>query len=93
MSYSMGNKDFDAIAWMRRRREKIDEEDRGLSWDEKHIKTRQLIENDPLWLRLRGRVVKPSGSLMLYRSRGKVWAQAGEVIVASEPTSPSSKQR
>ena len=59
----MRNRAFDAVAWMRKRREKIDEEDQGLSWEEKHIKTRRLLENDPLWLRLKDRVVKPSGSL------------------------------
>lgn len=69
----MKNKTFDAVAWMRTRREKIDEEDQGLSWEEKHIKTRRLIENDPLWHRLKDRVVKPSGSLSvaLQESRGE----------------------
>jgi hypothetical protein len=69
----MRNKTFDAVAWMRRRREKIDEEDQGLSWEEKHIKTHQFIENDPLWLRLKDRVVRPSGSLSvaLQESREK----------------------
>ena len=69
----MKNKTFEAVAWMRRRREEIDEEDQGLSWEQRRKKTRQLIENDPLWLRLKDRVVKPSGSLSvaLQESRGK----------------------
>ncbi|MBP1724320.1 MAG: hypothetical protein H6Q44_2025 [Deltaproteobacteria bacterium] len=69
----MRNRGFAAVAWMRRRREIIDEEDEGLSWEEKHIKTRQLLENDPLWLRLKDRIVKPSGSLSvaLQESRKK----------------------
>jgi len=69
----MRNRAFAAVAWMRRRREIIDEEDEGLSWEEKHIKTRQLLENDPLWLRLKDRIVKPSGSLSvaLQESRKK----------------------
>jgi hypothetical protein len=69
----MKSKTFDAVAWMRGRREKIDEQDQGLSWEEKYIKTRQLIENDPLWLRLKDRVVKPSASLSvaLQESREK----------------------
>ena len=73
----MRNRTFDAVAWMRTRREKIDEEDQGLSWEEKHLKTGQLIENDPLWHRLKGRVVKPSGSLSiaLQESRGKYGAK------------------
>jgi len=69
----MKNKTFDAVAWMRKRREKIDEEDQRLSWEQRHEKTRQLIENDPLWLRLKDRIVKPSGSLSfaLQESREK----------------------
>ena len=51
---------FDAVAWMRARRAKIDEEDQCLSWAEKREKTCRLLETDPLWLRLRKRVVEPS---------------------------------
>ena len=51
-------KDFDAVAWMRKRRAEIDEEDRGLSWEEKARKTRRLLRNDPLWKRLKSRVVR-----------------------------------
>lgn len=51
---------FDAVAWMRARRAKIDDEDLGLSWAEKHEKTRRLLETDPLWLRLSKRAVEPS---------------------------------
>ena len=53
---------FDAVAWMRTRRAKIDEEDQGLSWAEKREKTRTLLETDPLWLRLRKRAVEPSSA-------------------------------
>lgn len=53
-------KTFDAVAWMRKRRTEIDEEDKGLSWEEKREKTRRLLEKDPLWLRLRGRLVEPT---------------------------------
>ena len=45
-------KAFDAVAWMRKRREEIDKEDKGLSWEEKHEKTRKFLEKDPLWLSL-----------------------------------------
>jgi len=48
---------FDAVAWMRARRAKIDEEDRNLSWVEKREKTRQLLETDPLWRRLKSRAI------------------------------------
>ncbi len=54
------SKHFDAVAWMRGRREKIDEEDQGLSWEEKREKTRRLLEADPLWVRLKERAVEPS---------------------------------
>jgi hypothetical protein len=52
-------KGFDAVAWMRQRRTEIDREDEGLSWQEKREKTRRLLEHDPLWLRLKQRVVEP----------------------------------
>jgi hypothetical protein len=51
-------KTFDAVAWMRKRRTEIDEEDKGLSWEEKREKTRRLLENDPLWLRLKSRLIQ-----------------------------------
>jgi hypothetical protein len=53
-------KTFDAVAWMRKRRTEIDEEDKGLSWEEKREKTRRLLEKDPLWLRLRDRLIQPN---------------------------------
>ena len=49
----MKKKSFDAVAFMRKRREEIDREDAGLSWAEKREKTRRAIENDPLWHRLK----------------------------------------
>ncbi len=54
-------KSFDAVAFMRKRREEIDQEDAALSWAEKREKTRRIIENDPLYKRLKHRVVAPSG--------------------------------
>ncbi len=69
----MKNKVFDAVAWMRNRRAKIDGEDQGLSWEEKHAKTRRLLEKDPLWHRLKDRVVEPKEtlSIALMESREK----------------------
>ena len=52
-------KSFDAVAWMRRRREEIDEEDNELSWAQKKEKTKKLLENDPLWKKLKDRLVEP----------------------------------
>lgn len=56
----MMKKTFDAVGWMRKRRIEIDEEDQELSWSEKHKRTRELLEKDPLWHRLRGRLAKPT---------------------------------
>ncbi len=53
-------KNFNAVAWMRKRRMEIDEEDQGLSWVEKRKKTRELLEGDPLWRRLKSRLVIPA---------------------------------
>lgn len=66
-------KTFDSVAWMRRRRTQIDEEDRGLSWKEKHRKTRKAIENDPLWQRLKARLIEPTSI-----SEGAIGEHAGE---------------
>lgn len=51
---------FNAVAWMRKRREEIDREDAGLSCEERRSKTRSLLRDDPLWQYLKGRVVKPT---------------------------------
>ncbi len=53
------SKGFDAVAFMRRRREEIDREDEGLSWEERARKTRELLREDPLWLYLKDRVAEP----------------------------------
>ena len=53
------SKGFDAVAFMRRRREEIDREDEGLSWEERVRKTRELLKEDPLWLYLEDRVAEP----------------------------------
>ena len=48
--------EFKAVDWMRRRREEIDHEDSGLSWEEKRSKTRRMVENDALWKGLLGQL-------------------------------------
>lgn len=53
-------KTFDAVAFMRKRRAEIDREDEGLSWKEKSEKTARIVEKDPLWQRLKDRVVQPT---------------------------------
>jgi hypothetical protein len=49
------NKTFDAVSWMRKRREEIDLEDAGLSWEERTRKTLEAIKDDPIWKRLKER--------------------------------------
>ncbi len=41
---------------MRKRRAEMDQEDRGLNWDEKARKTEELLRDDPLWQKLKARV-------------------------------------
>lgn len=53
------SKAFDAVEFMRKRRAQIDNEDRGLSWEEKAHKTLDLLRDNPLWKHLKSRVVKP----------------------------------
>jgi len=55
-------KTFDAVDWMRTRRAKIDQEDQTLSWEEKHKRTHRLLETDPLWKRLKNRIVETTSS-------------------------------
>ncbi len=62
-------KTFDAVAWMRKRREEIDKEDEKLSWEEKREKTRKLLGKDPLWQSLRKRLVE-STSVPVVKTAG-----------------------
>ena len=55
------DKIFDAVAFMRKRREEIDQEDAGLSWEEKSRKTVESLRGNPLWERLKDRRV-PTGT-------------------------------
>jgi len=55
---SKKGKSFDTVAWMRKRREEIDKEDEGLSWEEKARKNAEILRDDPLWIRLKDRRVK-----------------------------------
>ena len=73
-------KDFDAVVWMRARRTKIDEEDQGLSWEEKREKTRRLLETDPLWRRLKERAIEPTGTprMVVREPRGRYGIKAPE---------------
>lgn len=59
------NKPFDAVAWMRKRREEIEEQERGLTWEERSQRTLECIKDDPLWQRLKDRVVHPTGTLSI----------------------------
>jgi hypothetical protein len=49
------NKPFDAVRWMRRRREEADEEIRRLGWEEHSRKVLDRLQNDLLWQRLKDR--------------------------------------
>jgi hypothetical protein len=53
----MMDKPFDAVRWMRQRREKADKEIRRLGWEEYGRRMLARLKNDPLWQRLKGRQV------------------------------------
>jgi hypothetical protein len=53
----MKKKVFDAVQWMRDRRITIDDEDKGLDWNQKSKKTHDLIKNDLLWQRFKRQAV------------------------------------
>lgn len=67
-------KTFDAVSWMRKRREQIDREDALLTWEEKKQKTHSAISDDPIWQRLKSRVVSES------QKQGKTCISAKELI-------------
>jgi hypothetical protein len=54
---------FDAVAFMRRRREEIDREDARLTWEEKRLKTRDILRGDPLWEHVKDRVLSAGASV------------------------------
>lgn len=58
----MTDKPFDAVAFMRRRREEIDREDERLSWNEKRVRTMKSLEGDPVWERIKERLVTAGDS-------------------------------
>ncbi len=58
----MTNKHFDAVAFMRKRREEIDREDHGLSWKEKSQRALESLEGDPVWERIKDRLVPAEDS-------------------------------
>lgn len=64
------SKPFDAVAWMRRRRAEIDREDEHIGWQERSLKTLNLLENDPIWQKIRDRI-RQSPSSPLSRAAGK----------------------
>lgn len=55
------DKEFDAVGWMRKRREELDIEMGSLSWEERRERIRAQLGGDPLWERLKGRVVEAQG--------------------------------
>jgi len=54
---------FDAVAFMRRRREEIDREDAQLTWEEKRLKTRDVLRGDSLWEHVKDRVLSAGTSV------------------------------
>lgn len=58
-------KTFDAVAFMRKRREEIDREDAGLTWEQKREKTRRLVEKDPLWEKLKNQVISTTPRVLM----------------------------
>ncbi len=58
---------FRAVEWMRQVRARIDEDDAGLSWQDKQQKTLTILEKDPLWTKLRIRVVEAATGIRTAR--------------------------
>jgi hypothetical protein len=58
---------FRAVEWMREARTRIEAEDVGLSWEEQGRKTLEILESDPLWAKLRARVVQSPAAIRTTR--------------------------
>jgi len=70
------SKAFDAVEFMRRRREEIDREDSGLTWEEKSRRALERLHGDPLWERLKDRVVPTAAALRM--APGSLTAKEGK---------------
>ena len=62
-------KTFDAVQYMRDRRRQIDEEDKGLTWEEKRHKTHEIVMCDPLLSALCAHALSPEQLRPLGRTR------------------------
>lgn len=51
-------KSFDAVAWMRAQRERLDKEYAGLSSQEIRQKIQESMKDDPLWKRFQKHILK-----------------------------------
>lgn len=51
-------KAFDAVAWMRAQRERLDTEYAGLSAQEIRRRIQESMKDDPLWKRLQGHALR-----------------------------------
>ncbi|MBI5242170.1 MAG: hypothetical protein HY922_00640 [Elusimicrobia bacterium] len=58
---------FDAVGWMRAKRNEADEEIRAFGWEEFSRRTLERLEDDPLWCRLRNHVIDPASLLSQIR--------------------------
>jgi len=79
------NKTFDCVAWMRKRRAQIDEEDQGLTWEEKRKKTHEVVSSDPILGPLCRRVHTPDD--LRHASVRETTADYGQKADGSEGTS------
>jgi hypothetical protein len=58
---------FRAVEWMREARARIEAEDAGLSWEEQQKKTLAILARDPLWAKLKIRVIQSGGPVRVTR--------------------------
>lgn len=82
----MISKRFDAVAFMRKRREEIDQEDAGLSWEERSRKALRIVRKDPLWKQFERRVAD------LRTLRGLMISDTGGAYGSSKSSKRSTKR-
>ena len=80
-------KEFDAVAWMRDQRRRIDEEDRDLTWEQKHQRTHEIVMRDRILAGLCDHAVPPE------RLRPLAVRETASAYRAMPPTPHSPKQK
>ena len=78
MENETGEKSFDVMKWLRETRDRIYEETRDMTSEERRRRLEEMVRNDPFFSKLpRSRIVKPRPRVTADGGRGEVGATIG----------------